>query len=191
MASVGLVLASPLLALAAIAIKLDSKGPVIFRQPRLGLNAEPFEVYKLRSMFLGAEKLGVYEAKDDPRVTRVGRVLRRLSLNELPQLFNILKGDMSLIGPRPVLPFHPWPLEEYTEEQRKRFKVKPGLTGWAQVNGRMNVPWEERLQYDAEYAENVSFRFDLRIFLKTFGVLLSMRDSYNTSETATRRGADE
>ena len=191
MASVGLVLASPLLALAAIAIKLDSKGPVFFRQPRLGLNAEPFEVYKLRSMFLGAEKLGVYEAKDDPRVTRVGRVLRRLSLNELPQLFNILKGDMSLIGPRPVLPFHPWPLEEYTEEQRKRFKVKPGLTGWAQVNGRMNVPWEERLQYDAEYAENVSFRFDLRIFLKTFGVLLSMRDSYNTSETAARRGRDE
>jgi lipopolysaccharide/colanic/teichoic acid biosynthesis glycosyltransferase len=141
-------------------------------------------------MVLGAEHGGVYEAKDDPRVTRVGRVLRRLSLNELPQLFNILKGDMSLIGPRPVLPFHPWPYSEYTERQKKRFSVKPGLTGWAQIHGRMNVPWLQRIEYDIEYADHLSFGLDLKIFFKTILIVLMMRDTFNKSETASKPDAD-
>ena len=176
----------PFFLLAGILIKLDSKGPVFFRQDRLGVGGRPFKVYKLRSMYLGAEKLGVYEAKDDPRVTRIGRFLRRTSLNELPQFINILKGDMSLIGPRPVLPFHPWPIEEYTVEQRKRFQVRPGLTGWAQVNGRKNVPWPERLKLDGEYVDRLSAAFDARILLKTVAVVLSGKDNYNEGVTGGR-----
>lgn len=176
----------PFFLVVAIAIKLDSKGPVFFMQERLGLHAKPFLVYKFRSMFLGAEKLGVYEVKGDPRVTRVGRILRPLSINELPQFLNILKGEMSLIGPRPVLPFHPWPLEEYTETQKKRFQVRPGLTGWAAVNGRKNVQWDRRLELDAEYVDRASLAFDIRILLKTVAVVLSASDSYNTTETARR-----
>lgn len=181
-----LIVLLPFFVVVAIAIKLDSKGPVFFMQERLGLHARPFLVYKFRSMHLGAEKLGVYELKGDPRVTRVGRILRPLSINELPQLLNILKGEMSLIGPRPVLPFHPWPLEEYTEAHKKRFQVRPGLTGWAAVNGRKNVQWDRRLELDAEYVDRASAAFDIRILLKTVTVVLSASDSYNTTETARR-----
>lgn len=190
-ASSMLLVLSPLFLLTAIAIKLDSKGPVFFLQDRLGVNGAPFKFFKFRSMFLGAEKLGVYEVKDDPRVTRVGRVLRKYSINELPQLINILKGEMSLIGPRPVLSFHPWPYSDYTDEQKKRFFIKPGLTGWAQVNGRKNVDWDQRLKYDVEYAENCSFFFDARIFFKTFLVVLSASDNYNKTETARGKNVDK
>lgn len=177
--ALALIVLLPLFVLLAIAIKLDSPGPVFFLQERLGKGGKPFKVFKFRSMFLGAEKLGVYEQKGDPRVTRVGRVLRPLSINELPQFINILKGEMSLIGPRPVLPQHPWNWAEATPDQRRRFKVKPGLTGWAAVNGRKNVPWERRVELDAEYAENPSLAFDLKIIWRTIWVVLSMKDGYN------------
>lgn len=176
----------PLFLVVAIAIKLDSDGPVFFMQERLGLGAKPFLVYKFRSMFVGAEKLGVYEMRGDPRVTRIGRILRPLSINELPQFLNILRGEMSLVGPRPVLPFHPWPLDEYTQAQRKRFLVRPGLTGWAAVNGRKNVQWERRLELDAEYVDRASIAFDVVILLKTVAVVLSANGGYNTNETARR-----
>lgn len=172
----------PFFALLAVAIKLDSKGPVFFRQERLGKDRKPFQLLKFRSMFLGAEKLGVYEQKDDPRVTRVGRVIRPLSINELPQFINVLKGDMSLIGPRPVLPAHPWDWAEASPEQRKRFQVKPGLTGWAAVNGRKNVPWDRRVALDAEYVERVSLMFDLKIIWRSIFVVLSMKDGYNNTD---------
>lgn len=174
-----LIVLIPVFIVVGIFIKLDSKGPVFFLQDRLGVDGKRFKIFKLRSMYLGAEKLGVYELKDDPRVTPVGRFIRPLSINELPQFINILKGDMSLIGPRPVLPDHPWDWSQATELQRKRFKVRPGLTGWAAVNGRKNVTWEMRTKYEAEYAENISFMFDLKIFLKTISVVLSMKDGYN------------
>ena len=185
-----LIVILPFFPLFALAIKVDSKGPVIFKQERIGLNGRLFEVYKLRSMHLGAEKGGVYEAKDDPRVTRVGKFLRRTSINELPQLVNIIKGDMSLIGPRPVLTYHPWPIGQYTEEQMKRFAVRPGVTGWAQVNGRKNLFWDERIAFDIEYVENLSFALDLKIFFMTIVKVLSMQDSYNVGETVRSNNRD-
>lgn len=189
-----LLVLSPVFLVTAVLIKLDSRGPVFFHQERLGRGGEPFKVHKFRSMYLGAEKLGVYEMKDDPRVTRVGRVLRRLSINELPQFFNILKGEMSLIGPRPVMPHQPWDWSKATPAQRHRFGVKPGLTGWAQVHGRMNVPWDRRVEYDAEYVDRISPSLDLKIILRTIVVVLSMKDSYNKFETAppaSKRSTDD
>ena len=139
LALVGLVCAGWLMLILAALIKLDSKGPVLFKQERLGKDGCTFWMYKFRSMCVDAEKQGVYSDNKDSRVTRIGKVLRALSLDELPQLFNILKGDMALIGPRPPLTYHPWPIAEYTEEQKRMFEVRPGITGWAQVNGRKDV----------------------------------------------------
>ncbi|RAS79914.1 sugar transferase [Priestia endophytica] len=180
----GLIILSPILVLVAIAIKLESKGPVIFQQERLGLNGETFKIYKFRSMCVGAEKSGVYETKGDARVTKVGKFIRKTSIDEFPQFVNIIKGDMSIIGPRPTLTYHPWPLDEYTEMQKKRFNVRPGVTGWAQVNGRKEVPWDERIEYDVEYVETLSFSFDLKIFFKTILKVLAMKDNINVGETA-------
>lgn len=182
--SAALVVLSPVLALTAAAVRLDSPGPVLFRQERLGLDGRPFTMYKFRSMRVGAEAGGVYEAKRDERVTRLGRVLRRTSIDELPQLVNIVKGDMSIIGPRPTLTYHPWPLEDYTPEQRRRFDVRPGVTGWAQVNGRKSVDWNRRIEFDVEYVDAMSAVFDLRILAKTVAKVLSMSDNVNTSQTA-------
>lgn len=165
-ASVGLALASPLLAAVALAIKLEDGGPVLYRQRRVGLNGEQFELLKLRTMVVGAERRGAGYAVDrgDPRITRAGRLLRRLSIDELPQLLNVLRGDMSLIGPRPTLAYQ---VERYTPRQRRRLEVKPGITGWAQIHGRAAVPWDERIELDVWYVEHRSPAVDLKILLRT------------------------
>jgi lipopolysaccharide/colanic/teichoic acid biosynthesis glycosyltransferase len=163
--ALGLVVTSPVLALAALAAKLDG-GPVLYRQERVGKDGVPFELLKLRTMVVGAERQGAGYAVDqgDPRITRAGRVLRRLSLDELPQLWNVLRGDMSLIGPRPTLAYQ---VERYTTRQRRRLEVKPGLTGWAQIHGRAALPWDERIELDVWYVENRSPLVDLKILLRT------------------------
>lgn len=178
-----LVVFSPLLILVSILIKLESEGPVIFRQERLGLHGESFTMYKFRSMCVGAEKGGVYEIKGDPRVTRVGKIIRKTSIDELPQLVNIIKGDMSLVGPRPVLTYHPWSLDEYDKEQIRRFNVRPGVTGLAQVNGRKDIPWEQRIRLDVEYVDNVSLFLDIKILIKTVTRVLTMQDNINVEKT--------
>lgn len=180
-----LILLSPLMLIAALAVKLSSPGPVIFRQKRLGLNGREFDFYKFRSMVVNAEKTGsgVYSAKGDPRVTKVGRFLRASSIDELPQLINILKGDMSLIGPRPPLTYHPWPIEEYTEAQRRMFDVRPGITGWTQTHGRKDVEWHRRIEMNVWYVEHVSFPLDLKIFFLTIVKVFSNADNANVGQT--------
>jgi len=165
-AGTGLVLASPILGLAVLATKLDGGGPVLYRQTRVGKDGEDFEVLKLRSMVVGAERLGAGYAVDrgDARITRVGRILRRTSIDELPQLWNILRGDMSVIGPRPTLRYQ---VEQYDTNQRRRLDVRPGLTGWAQIHGRASLPWAERIELDVWYVDHRSPRIDLEILLRT------------------------
>lgn len=180
-------ISSPLLLITAIAIKLDSRGPVIFRQKRIGRNCRLFTLYKFRSMCIGAESGGVYETKNDKRVTRIGRFIRKTSLDEFPQFINILKGDMSLIGPRPVLTYHPWPLEEYTPEQKRRFIIRPGITGLAQINGRKDLQWNKRIEYDLEYIDNLSFSLDLKIFIKTIHKVLFFKDNINIDKTVEKK----
>ena len=166
LAGVALVVASPVLGVAALAVKLTSRGPVLYRQARVGRDGEDFELLKLRTMVLGAETQGAGFAVDrgDPRITPVGRVLRLLSLDELPQLWNVVRGDMSMIGPRPTLRYQ---VDRYTPEQRRRLEVKPGITGWAQVHGRARLPWAERIALDVWYVDNRSPLLDLRILAKT------------------------
>lgn len=178
-----IILLSPLLLIIALWIKLDSKGPAIFKQDRLGLYGKVFKIFKFRTMKIGAEAGGVYEKKGDARVTRVGKLLRKTSLDELPQLVNVLLGDMSLIGPRPPLTYHPWLYEEYDTFQKKMFDVRPGVTGWAQVNGRKEVPWPQRIKLNVEYVENISLVLDIKIFFKTIFKVLKMEDNLNTDET--------
>ena len=173
------------MALIAIAVKLDSPGPVIFRQQRLGRDGRIFDMLKFRSMCLNAEHTGsgVYSEKGDKRVTRAGKFLRATSLDELPQLINILRGDMSLIGPRPPLTYHPWPLEEYTPEQRRMFEVRPGITGWAQINGRKAVEWHRRIELNVWYVDNVSFLLDVKIFFLTIMKVLRNENNVNQGVT--------
>jgi lipopolysaccharide/colanic/teichoic acid biosynthesis glycosyltransferase len=165
-AGTALALASPVLALAALGVKLSSRGPVLYRQVRVGKDGADFELLKLRTMVVGAESQGAGFAVDrgDPRITRVGRLLRRLSLDELPQLWNVVRGDMSLIGPRPTLRYQ---VERYTPRQRRRLEVKPGITGWAQVHGRAALPWDERIELDVWYVEHRSSWLDLKILAMT------------------------
>ena len=172
LAGAGLVVASPLLALSAVAIALEDGRPVLYRQERVGRNEEPFELLKLRTMVVGAETQGAGFAVDrgDARITRVGRVLRKLSLDELPQLWNVLRGDMSLVGPRPTLAYQ---VERYTPRQHRRLDVKPGLTGWAQIHGRAALPWDERIELDVWYVEHRSPLVDLKILLRTPFALFS------------------
>jgi len=166
LAGAGLVVASPALALAALAVKLSDGGPVLYRQTRVGKDGADFELLKLRTMVVGAERLGAGFAvnEGDPRITRVGRVLRRLSLDELPQLWNVVRGDMSLVGPRPTLRYQ---VEQYDARQRRRLEVKPGLTGWAQVHGRARLSWAERIELDLWYVEHRSALLDAKILLRT------------------------
>jgi lipopolysaccharide/colanic/teichoic acid biosynthesis glycosyltransferase len=177
LAALGLVLAGPFLAVAALAIKLTSRGPVIYRQQRVGKDAEGFELYKLRTMQRGADPVGVGTPvlEGDPRVTRVGRLLRRFSLDEIPNLVNVLRGEMAIVGPRPTLAAQ---VELYTARQRRRLEVKPGLTGWAQVNGRAGIPWEERIELDVWYVDHRSPRLDLRILARTLRLLASGHGLY-------------
>lgn len=183
-----LVLALPMLIL-AIAIKLDSPGPVLFRQKRVGRNGKIFEILKFRSMCVGAEKIGtgVYSEKGDSRVTRVGRILRATSMDELPQLVNIFLGHMSLVGPRPPLTYHPWPLEQYTPEQFRMFEVRPGITGWAQVNGRKGVEWNQRIKLNVWYVDHISFWLDIKILFLTVWKVLSNADNENVGKTVQNR----
>ena len=165
-AGLGLALASPFLLAAALAIKLEDGGPVLYRQTRVGKDGRDFELLKLRSMTVGAEHMGAGYAIDrnDSRITRVGRVLRRTSLDELPQLWNVLRGDMSVIGPRPTLRYQ---VDRYSERQRRRLDVRPGLTGWAQIHGRATLAWADRIELDVWYVEHRSPVLDLKILLRT------------------------
>jgi lipopolysaccharide/colanic/teichoic acid biosynthesis glycosyltransferase len=169
--SVVLLLASPVLVLAMLAIRLESPGPVIYRQRRAGLNGNAFDVLKLRTMVAGAEHLGAGLAIDanDSRITRVGAFLRRTSLDELPNLLNVLQGEMSLIGPRPTLQAQ---VDRYTPRQRGRLQIKPGITGWAQVNGRASLPWAERIELDLFYIDHRSLALDLKIVWRTVAMVL-------------------
>jgi len=172
------------LLLLALLIKLDSKGPVIFKQQRLGRGGREFTIYKYRTMVENAEEMGngVFTLKDDPRITRMGRFLRKTSLDELPQLFNILKGDMSFVGPRPPVTYHPYEIDEYSEEQMQRFEVRPGVTGLAQLSGRKELPWDERIEYDIEYIENYSFFYDIKLILMTVPKVLKMENNFNVKD---------
>jgi lipopolysaccharide/colanic/teichoic acid biosynthesis glycosyltransferase len=172
-----LVLAAPVLLLAAIAIRIESPGPVIYRQRRSGLHGAEFDVLKLRTMVDGAEHIGAGLAVDaeDARITRVGALLRRTSVDELPNLVNVLRGEMSLIGPRPTLPVQ---VQQYTERQRGRLAIKPGITGWAQVNGRASLPWAERIELDLYYIEHRSPALDVQILRRTVAIVLGGGEVY-------------
>ena len=178
LAGVLLVVTAPLLALVALAIKLESRGPVFYRQRRVGKDGRPFELLKLRTMVPGAESMGagIYVLEGDPRITRVGRRLRRFSLDELPNLVNVVRGDLALVGPRPTVQEQ---VDRYTERQRRRLEVKPGITGWAQINGRTSLPWPERIELDVWYVEHRSLRLDLRILARTARMLATGHGLYS------------
>ncbi len=184
----GLVLLSPLMLAVSILIKIDSRGPVIFRQKRIGRNGKVFEIYKFRSMCVGAEKTGsgVYSGKGDARVTRIGIILRATSIDELPQLLNILKGEMSFVGPRPPLTYHPWKYEEYTDFQKRMFEVRPGITGWAQVNGRKDVEWHKRIELNVWYVDHMSLLLDIKIMFMTAFKVLTNADNENSGATVNK-----
>jgi lipopolysaccharide/colanic/teichoic acid biosynthesis glycosyltransferase len=178
LAALALALVSPLLALAGLLIRLESRGAVFYRQRRVGLGGRPFALWKLRTMVPGAASMGagIYVLQGDPRITRVGRHLRRLSLDELPNLVNVLRGEMAIVGPRPTVQEQ---VDRYTDRQRLRLEVKPGITGWAQVNGRASLPWPERIELDVWYVEHRSFLLDLKILAKTVRMLASGHGLYS------------
>ena len=180
-----LILLSWLYLIIALLVKLTSKGPVLFKQDRIGRNGKVFRFYKFRSMCVNAEHTGsgVYSDRNDPRVTKIGKFIRATSIDELPQLFNIIKGEMSLIGPRPPLTYHPWKWEEYTDEQKRMFEVRPGITGWAQVNGRKDVEWNRRIKLNVWYVDHVSFGLDFKIFWLTIFKVFTNADNENKGET--------
>ena len=188
-----LILLGPGLLLVALAIKLTSRGPVFYLQERIGKDGVPFQFIKFRTMVVGAEKIGagILCVKDDPRVTSIGRFLRRFSLDELPQLFNVLRGEMSVIGPRPGLAYQ---ASKYTPEQRRRLTVLPGITGWAQVNGRNALSWDERIRLDVQYVERLSLWKDIRILFRTArtvvagGDMLAAKDYFKDKALTTREG---
>jgi lipopolysaccharide/colanic/teichoic acid biosynthesis glycosyltransferase len=171
-ASIALLLSAPLLAVAVIAIRLDSRGAAIYRQRRVGKDGRVFEMLKLRTMVQGSDPVGVgtVVTRDDPRVTRIGRLLRRFSLDEIPNLINVLRGEMSIVGPRPTIEAQ---VADYTPQQRRRLEVKPGITGWAQVQGRAGIPWADRIELDVWYVEHRSLALDLRILARTFVLLIT------------------
>ncbi len=173
-----LVVTSPLFALAALAIRLESRGPVFYRQLRVGRGGEQFQLWKLRTMVPGAEAMGagIYVLEGDARITRVGRLLRRFSLDELPNLVNVLRGELAIVGPRPTVQEQ---VDRYTDRQRRRLEVKPGITGWAQINGRTSLPWPDRIELDVWYVEHRSLRLDLRILARTARMLATGHGLYS------------
>mgnify|MGYP004558036443 FL=1 len=176
----------PVFLIIAILVKLDDQGPAIFVQERLTLNGRVFKTYKFRTMCVNAEKkgTGVYSFENDPRITRVGKILRKLSLDELLQLVNIFKGDMSFVGPRPILTYHPCKYEDYTEKEKEIFTIRPGITGWAQINGRNTVDWVQRFELNEWYVKNLSLKLDIKIVLKTFLQVFSTKETIIERETA-------
>lgn len=185
-AAIVLLIIWPLLLIIAIIVKLDSKGPAVFVQERLTLEGKVFNMYKFRTMVVNAEKqgTGAYSFDKDPRITNAGNILRKLSLDELLQLVNILKGDMAFIGPRPILTYHPCKYEEYTEEEKTVFTVRPGISGWAQVNGRNSVDWEERFKLNEWYVQHVSLWLDIKIVFMTIAQVFSRKEIVIQGETA-------
>lgn len=193
LSSIGLLLLSPILIIVAIAIKIDSRGPIIFKQDRVGKDGKIFSMYKFRSMVVNAEELKqqlqsqnemsgpMFKIKNDPRITKIGRFIRKTSIDELPQLLNVIKGDMSLVGPRPLLVDY---LQYYNDEQIKRHNVLPGLTGWAQINGRNSITWSEKFKLDVWYVDNWSLWLDIKIFFLTFWKVIK-REGINQSESVT------
>ncbi len=190
--AVALVVLSPLLLLLALLVRLTSEGPAIFKQKRIGKDGKVFEIYKFRSMCVGAEGQGsgVYSGKGDARVTKIGKILRATSLDELPQFVNILKGEMSFIGPRPPLTYHPWDYSEYTKEQLRMFEVRPGITGWAQVNGRKDVEWNRRIELNVWYVDHMSLWLDIKIMFMTVFKVLKNADNENTVATVQKPNAE-
>jgi lipopolysaccharide/colanic/teichoic acid biosynthesis glycosyltransferase len=180
-----LLAASPFLLVAVLAIRLESRGRAIYRQRRVGKDGHAFDVLKLRTMVTGAEHMGAGLAvsEGDTRITRVGRLLRRTSLDEVPNLMNVLRGEMAIVGPRPTVPVQ---VDRYTERQRGRLAVKPGITGWAQVNGRTELPWDERIELDLWYIEHRSWRLDLRILWRTARMVLGGEGLYRGEAPAWR-----
>lgn len=187
-----LIILSPLMLFTSLAIKLDSKGPVIFKQERLGYKAKVFHIYKFRSMCENAEQMGTgqYSFAGDMRVTKIGKFIRATSIDELPQLINVLKGEMSLVGFRPPLTYHPWDISEYTDEQLRMFDVRPGITGWAQVNGRKHTEWHERIRLNVYYVDHISLFLDIKILFLTVFSVLKNEDNVNVTETVQGTAAD-
>lgn len=183
LALIGILLGGIPMLIIALCVKLESPGPALFKQERIGKNGKVFKIYKFRSMCVGAEKGGVYSDKKDSRVTRVGKIIRATSLDELPQFFNVLFGHMSFIGPRPPLTYHPWPLEEYTDFQRKMFDVRPGITGWTQTHGRKDVEWHRRIELNVWYVEHLTMWLDLKILFLTVFKVLTAADNENKGAT--------
>lgn len=185
LSALALAVLSPVLLVTCIAIKAESPGPAVFRQQRLGRYGREFTFLKFRSMRLNSEHTGsgVYSEAGDPRVTKVGKFIRATSIDELPQLWNILRGDMSIVGPRPPLTYHPWALEEYDSEQIHMFDVRPGLTGWAQVNGRKAVEWHRRIEMNVWYTRNYSLWLDIKILFMTVLKVLVNADNVNDGAT--------
>lgn len=187
LAALALAVLSPVLAICAVAVKLDSRGPVLYRQRRVGMNGAPFDLWKLRTMVVGAEHsgAGLYIEDRDPRITRVGRLLRRLSLDELPNLVNVLRGELAIVGPRPTVQAQ---VDRYSDRQRRRLEVRPGITGWAQVNGRTSLSWPERIELDVWYVDHRSLALDLRILARTAKLLVTGHGLYSSDVT---QGWDE
>ncbi len=175
----------PLMLIVALLIKIGSPGPVLFKQERIGKDGKVFKIYKFRSMCQNAEHTGsgVYSGKDDARVTKIGKIIRATSIDELPQCINLICGQMSFIGPRPPLTYHPWPIEEYTDCQKRMFEVRPGITGWAQVHGRKEVEWHKRIELNVWYVDNVSFILDLKILFMTVFKVLKNENNENVGAT--------
>lgn len=185
LACIGLLITSPLFILIGISIKFTSPGEIFFVQERLGFKGQAFKIYKFRTMVNDAESIGtgIFTSHNDPRITQVGHLLRKTSLDELPQLFNVLKGDMSFVGPRPPVPYHPHRYKEYPESQKKRFLVKPGITGHAQVIGRNTLSWDERIELDIIYIDKMSFIQDIKILIKTLFVFANKEKIYNLANS--------